>query len=67
MFLIDFLIKFVFFFSIHKTKFDLCFVVFVDSTGGTSGKRVPGGLFDKVFVLIFDPKNRVSSMFLKFL
>ena len=33
---------------------------------GTPAKRVPMGLFDKVGVLIFDPQNRVRSMFFEF-
>ena len=35
--------------------------------GGTPGKRVPEGFFDKVCVLIFASKNRVRFMFLEFL
>ena len=37
------------------------------SRGGTPGKRVPEGFFEKVGVLIFAAKNRVRSMFLEFL
>ena len=38
------------------------FGVFVNNRGGTSGKRVPEGFFDKVCVLIFAPQITVRSM-----
>ena len=40
------------------------FLEFLLIEGETSGEHVPEGFFDKVCVLIFDPPNRVSSMFL---
>ena len=43
------------------------FLDFLDSRGGTPRKRIPVGFIDKVCVLIFTPKYRVSSMFLDFL
>ena len=67
MFLRAFSTKFAFNYSpLNQSSFNV-FAVFVDSRGGTPGKRILESLFVKVRVLIFAPQKRVHSMFLEVL